>query len=63
MTKYQQYLNTKLIYTDSPEYLATHPEASAEELEQEQSASSWVVDAMYYEAADFLYEAVQHRPA
>lgn len=52
--EYQQYLNTKLIYTDSPEYLATHPEASAEELEQEQSASSWVVDAMYYEAADFL---------
>lgn len=54
--EYQNYLNTPILYTDSPEYLASHPEATAEELEQEQSASSWVVDAMYYEAADFIME-------
>ena len=54
--EYQEYLNAPLVYTDSAEYLASHPEATAEELEQEQSAYSWVVDAMYFEAADFLME-------
>lgn len=51
---YQAYLNTKLMFTDSPEYLAAHPEDTAEELEKEESAYSWVVDAMYFEAADFF---------
>ncbi len=54
--EYQKYLNTKLVYTDSEEYLRLHPEDRAEELEQEQTAYSWVVDAMYYEVADFLME-------
>ncbi len=54
--EYQTYLNTKLIYTDSPEYLAAHPEETAEDLEKEESAYSWVVDAMYFEAADFFAE-------
>ena len=52
--EYQKYLSTKLVYTDSEEYLRLHPEDRAEELEQEQTAYSWVVDAMYYEVADFL---------
>ncbi len=54
--EYQQYLDEPLIYTDSPEYLAAHPEDSAEELESEQEANSWVVDAMYKEAAEYLCE-------
>jgi len=54
--EYHKYLDTKLIYTDSDEYLKLHPEDAAEELEQEQTAYSWVVDAMYYEAADFFCE-------
>lgn len=54
--EYQQYLDEKLIYTDSDEYKAAHPEDTAQELEKEQKAYSWVVDAMYYEAADYLCE-------
>ena len=54
--EYQQYLNTPLIFTDSDEYLSTHPEDAALELENEQQAYSWVVDAMYFEAADYLCE-------
>lgn len=52
--EYQKYLSTKLVYTDSEEYLRLHPEDKAEEMEQEQKAYSWVVDAMYYEVADFM---------
>ena len=52
--EYQEYINTKLIYTDSPEYLRLHPEDSAKEMEEEQKAYSWVVDAMYYEVSDFF---------
>lgn len=52
--EYQQYLNEKLIFTDMPEYIATHPEDAVQELEAEQKNLSWVLDAMYYEAADFL---------
>ncbi len=54
--EYQQYLNEKLVYTDSAEYLAAHPEDAAKELESEKEANSWVVDAMYYEAEDYLME-------
>lgn len=52
--EYQQSLNEKLIYTDSEEYISSHPEAAAEELIQEQKIYSWAVDAMYYETADYL---------
>ncbi len=54
--EYQKYLNVKLIYTDSPEYLESHPEEQAEELESKESANSWVVDAMYYEVIDLFKE-------
>ncbi|MBO5572524.1 MAG: transglycosylase domain-containing protein [Ruminococcus sp.] len=52
--EYQKYLNVELVYTDSEEYLASHPEELASDLEEEQKAYSWVVDAMYYEVADYF---------
>ncbi len=52
--EYQQFLDEKLIYTDSEEYLKLHPEEAAQDLIDEHEAYSWVVDAMYYEAADYL---------
>ncbi|MBP3309520.1 MAG: transglycosylase domain-containing protein, partial [Ruminococcus sp.] len=54
--EYQEYLNTKLIYTDSPEYLAEHPEDAAEQLENKEKIYSWTLDAMYFEAAEVLME-------
>ncbi len=54
--EYQQYLNEKLLYTDSEEYLKLHPEDAAEELEDQLDAYSWVVDAMIYETQDYLCE-------
>jgi len=52
--EYQKYLNVDLVYTDSEEYLASHPEQLASDLEEEQKAYSWVVDAIYYEVADLF---------
>lgn len=54
--EYQEYLNTELLYTDSEEYRKLHPEIDLQELEQEQKAYSWEVDAMIYEAQDYLME-------
>lgn len=54
--EYQQCLDEKLIYTDSEEYLATHPEDAAKELERENQIYSWVVDAIYDEATDYLMD-------
>lgn len=54
--EYQEYLNTPIIYTDSEEYLREHPEDAVEQLEDEQKVYSWMIDAIYYEAADFLME-------
>ena len=52
--EYQEYLNTKIIYTWSPEYRELHPEVDLEELETEQKTYTWEVDAMMYEAADIV---------
>lgn len=52
--EYQQYLDEKLIFTDSDEYLALHPEDAAQELENEQKVYSWTVDAIFYEAQTHL---------
>ena len=52
--EYQEYLNTKIIYTWSPEYKELHPEVDLEELETEQSSYTWEVDAMMFEAADIV---------
>lgn len=54
--EYQEYLNTPIIYTDSEEYLREHPEDAVEQLEDEQKVYSWMIDAIYYEAANFLME-------
>lgn len=54
--EYQQYLNTKIIYTFSPEYKELHPEVDLDELETEQSSYTWEVDAMMFEAADIVKE-------
>ncbi len=54
--EYQEYLNTKIIYTDSEEYKKLHPEVDLEEMERQQTNYTWEVDAMMYEAADFLME-------
>lgn len=52
--EYQKFLNEKLLYTDSKEYLALHPEDAAQELEDDLSAYTWVVDAIFFEAVDHL---------
>ncbi len=52
--EYQEYLNTPIIYTDSEEYKKLHPEDFAEQLAKEHQAYSWALDAIYFEAADFI---------
>ncbi len=47
--QYQEYRNTPLIYTDSDEYKALHPETTAEELIEKDKVNSWEVDAVYHE--------------
>ncbi len=54
--QYQEALNEKLIFTDSEEYKEAHPESDAEELMDEQKASSWVVDTALREYAAVLME-------
>ncbi|WP_297961687.1 transglycosylase domain-containing protein [uncultured Ruminococcus sp.] len=54
--EYQEYIVTPLIYTDSPEYLAAHPEAEAQELEEKQKAYEWILDAAYFEAQEIFKE-------
>jgi len=54
--EYQEYLKTPLVYTDSEEYKQAHPESTAQELEDKEKATSWIVDAMYYEAIEFFKE-------
>lgn len=54
--EYQEALNEKIMFTDSDEYKALHLEVDLEEMEQEQSAYTWEVDAMMWEAAGYLME-------
>ncbi|MDE5854350.1 MAG: transglycosylase domain-containing protein [Ruminococcus sp.] len=54
--EYQEYLDTEILYTDSAEYKALHPEVDLEEMVQEQKAYTWEVDAMMFEAAGYLME-------
>ncbi|MDE5764601.1 MAG: transglycosylase domain-containing protein [Ruminococcus sp.] len=54
--EYQQYLSAPILYTDSEEYRALHPEIDLQEVENEQNAYTWEVDAMVYEAAKYLME-------
>lgn len=52
--EYQEYIKTPLIYTDDPEYLAAHPELTAEEEIEKQKQNSWILDAAYFEAMDII---------
>ncbi|MBO4877037.1 MAG: transglycosylase domain-containing protein [Ruminococcus sp.] len=54
--EYQEYLNTKILYTDEEEYRRLHPEIDLEEMENAQSVYTWEVDAMMYEAAHYLMD-------
>lgn len=54
--EYQEALNEKILFTDSAEYKALHPEVDLEEMEQEQTAYTWELDAMMWEAAGYLME-------
>lgn len=56
---YDQYtaaLDEKLIFTDSEEYKAAHPESEAEAAADSQKATSWVVDTALREYAAVLME-------
>ena len=52
--EYQEYLNTKILYTWTPEYKELHPEVDIEALEAEQKNYTWEVDAMMFEAANIV---------
>lgn len=54
--EYQEYLDTKLVYTDSEEYKKLHPEVDLQKLKNEEEAYTWEVDAMLYEACGYLQE-------
>ena len=52
--EYQEYLNTKILYTFSPEYKELHPEIDLQEMESEQNAFTWELDALVREATDIF---------
>lgn len=54
--EYQEYLNTKILFTHDPEYKILHPEVDLEAMEREQTAFTWEVDAMIREAEKYLME-------
>ena len=57
--EYQAALNEKLIFTDSPEYAALHPdeeEPLESEADENADGTSWAVDAVINEFADYLME-------
>ena len=54
--EYQEYLEAKILYTDSEEYKKLHPEVNLQEMENEQNAYTWEVDAMMFEAAGYLMD-------
>ena len=54
--QYKEALDEKLIFTDSEEYKKEHPEASADDMMDEQKATSWVVDTALREYAAVLMD-------
>lgn len=54
--EYQAALNEKLIFTDSEEYKAAHPETNKEEEKDPDEPTSWIIDAALYEVADYLMD-------
>ena len=65
--EYQEYRNTPIIYADTDEYKALHPETTAQELIDTEKAQTWEVDAIYREFIQFMedeydideYEAIK----
>ncbi len=51
--EYQSALHEKLIFTDSEEYKAAHPEPEKNK-EETEGPTSWIVDAALYEVAGYL---------
>lgn len=56
--EYQSALNEHLIFTDTEEYAALHPELEAEDYEEE-GPTSWIVDTAIREVAAYLMETYQ----
>ncbi len=54
--EYQAALNEKLIFTDSEEYKAAHPEEKKEETKDPDEPTSWIIDAALFEVSDYLME-------
>ncbi len=54
--EYQEYINTKIVFTDDAEYKKLHPEVDLEAMETELKAYSWEVDAMMWEAIGYIEE-------
>ncbi|MGN0614148.1 MAG: transglycosylase domain-containing protein [Porcipelethomonas sp.] len=54
--QYQEALNEELIFTDSEEYKAAHPETEEETVTDNQKATSWVVDTALREYAAVLMD-------
>ncbi len=54
--EYQAALNEHLIFTDTDEYAALHPEDDAEDYLTESGATTWVVDAALREVQAYLME-------
>ncbi|WP_298483459.1 transglycosylase domain-containing protein [uncultured Ruminococcus sp.] len=54
--EYQAALHEKLIFTDTEEYKAAHPEEEEEEEKDVNGPTSWIIDAALYEVADYLGE-------
>lgn len=52
--EYQASLHEKLIFTDSDEYKAAHPEPEEEEQQDSNGPTSWIIDAALFEVADYL---------
>ena len=54
--EYQLYLVAPLLFRDSNEYKALHPEADLQDLKDKEDAYSWILDAILWEAADIFRE-------
>ncbi|WP_296615501.1 transglycosylase domain-containing protein [Ruminococcus sp.] len=54
--EYQEYMVAPLIFTDSDEYKALHPESELEDLKNKEEAYSWVLDNILLEARDWFAE-------
>lgn len=54
--EYQAALDEEIIFTDSPEYKKLHPEVDLQQMKEEQTAYTWEMDALMFEAASYVME-------